>query len=194
MAYKDPKKQKANSKAYRKANPDKMKSRHKAWAEAHPEKIKEWGRIYRKANKLRLNAKCKAWRKANPEKMKAFNKIYREINAEKEKARVKAYHKANPEKGREFGRKRWALKHTTQVESINEKEVYLRDSWKCQICHKREHKTLKYPNPICASLDHIIPLSKGGTHTYKNVQLAHFGCNASKGPRVISKGEQMSLF
>jgi len=30
------------------------------------------------------------------------------------------------------------------------------------------------------SIDHIIPVSKGGTHTWDNVQLAHRGCNTKK--------------
>ncbi len=32
----------------------------------------------------------------------------------------------------------------------------------------------------CPSSDHIVPLSKGGKHSYENVQLAHFGCNLRK--------------
>lgn len=39
------------------------------------------------------------------------------------------------------------------------------------------------------TLDHIIPLSKGGTHTWDNVQLAHMSCNAGKCDR-LSGGEQ----
>jgi 5-methylcytosine-specific restriction endonuclease McrA len=31
---------------------------------------------------------------------------------------------------------------------------------------------------------YIVPLSKGGTHTYDNVQCAHFGCNSRKGNRA----------
>lgn len=53
----------------------------------------------------------------------------------------------------------------------------------CQICGQKTDKTnivnghirRKYP-----TVDHIIPLSKGGTHTWDNVQLAHMGCNAGK--------------
>lgn len=53
----------------------------------------------------------------------------------------------------------------------------------CQICGKPTDKTdvldghirKRYP-----TLDHIVPLSKGGTHTWDNVQLAHMGCNARK--------------
>lgn len=37
----------------------------------------------------------------------------------------------------------------------------------------------KYP-----SIDHIIPLSKGGTHSWDNVQLAHRKCNSRKGANI----------
>lgn len=36
-------------------------------------------------------------------------------------------------------------------------------------------------SPDCASLDHIKPLSKGGTHTLDNVQIVHPVVNALKG-------------
>ena len=36
-------------------------------------------------------------------------------------------------------------------------------------------------SPDCASLDHITPLSKGGTHTLDNVQIVHPVVNALKG-------------
>ena len=42
----------------------------------------------------------------------------------------------------------------------------------------RKYASKKYP-----SIDHIIPLAAGGTHSWDNVQLAHFSCNASKGKR-----------
>ena len=30
------------------------------------------------------------------------------------------------------------------------------------------------------SIDHVRPISKGGTHTWDNVKLAHRGCNTAK--------------
>lgn len=33
------------------------------------------------------------------------------------------------------------------------------------------------------SLDHIIALARGGTHTYENVQTSHLICNIRKGAR-----------
>ena len=40
------------------------------------------------------------------------------------------------------------------------------------------------PNANYPSVDHIIPLAKGGTHTWDNVQLAHFLCNSLKSDNV----------
>lgn len=41
------------------------------------------------------------------------------------------------------------------------------------------------------SIDHIVPLSQGGTHELANVQLAHYRCNLSKNNR--GSGEQLLL-
>lgn len=32
-----------------------------------------------------------------------------------------------------------------------------------------------------ATIDHIVPLAKGGTDEYENMQLAHYDCNQEKG-------------
>jgi 5-methylcytosine-specific restriction endonuclease McrA len=42
------------------------------------------------------------------------------------------------------------------------------------------------------SIDHVRPISKGGSHTWDNVMLAHKGCNSKKGNREtfeISSGQ-----
>jgi 5-methylcytosine-specific restriction endonuclease McrA len=51
--------------------------------------------------------------------------------------------------------------------------------------------TLHYQHPKAVSIDHIVPLSLGGHNTKANVQLAHLGCNISKGNR--GGGEQLRL-
>ena len=63
------------------------------------------------------------------------------------------------------------------------KKLIHRDKGICQICGKpidcydvSEHCV----GPYYPSIDHIIPLSKGGNHTWDNVQLAHMICNAKK--------------
>lgn len=60
------------------------------------------------------------------------------------------------------------------IESIPLDEIYERDGGMCGLCPN--HVPRKH-----ASLDHIIPISKGGRHTRENVQLAHRRCNFTKG-------------
>lgn len=80
--------------------------------------------------------------------------------------------------------KRRAQKFKTQVQNIIPVDVYIRDGWNCGICYGSVDPTSTFPDPMSPSLDHILPLSKGGTHTLDNVQLAHLRCNCSKGNRI----------
>lgn len=66
----------------------------------------------------------------------------------------------------------------TQVEHVSTLRVAKRDDWTCSIC--------KQPGVTRAtwSLDHVIPLSKGGSHTYGNIRLAHRVCNSRKNNKM----------
>jgi hypothetical protein len=59
--------------------------------------------------------------------------------------------------------------------------VYKRDGHQCQLCGWTFKDGEVHPHPRSPSIDHIIPLSRGGHHTYNNVQAACLACNASKG-------------
>lgn len=70
-------------------------------------------------------------------------------------------------------------------------DVAERDGHRCQLCGRAVRPSLAHPHPMSASLDHVVPLSKGGEHTMANVQLAHLDCNMRKGNRPA--GEQLRL-
>ncbi|WP_408962540.1 HNH endonuclease [Pseudanabaena mucicola] len=53
-------------------------------------------------------------------------------------------------------------------------EVWRRDSGQCVKCSSREN--LEY--------DHIIPVSKGGSNTTRNIELLCEACNRSKGANI----------
>lgn len=60
----------------------------------------------------------------------------------------------------------------------------------CAICGKPVDKTIKYPDPMSPTVDHIIPLSKGGDPTsLDNLQLAHRYCNRMKSDKIVQKAE-----
>lgn len=80
--------------------------------------------------------------------------------------------------------KRRSALASVEVESISRLKVYERDEWICGLCGLPVDPRLRHPDPMSASLDHILPISLGGSHTWDNVQLAHLHCNCSKGNRV----------
>lgn len=187
-------KRKGFQKGKQKMNKEAIKSYNKSYWKANKGKINAQRKANYNTNPEKAKAQCKAWRLANSAKERIRKKAWRKANPQKEQIQHRAWCKANRDKRRDASHKYRALKYQTEVEVIKEKEIYLRDGWVCQHCKKRVDKRFKYPNPMCASLDHIIPLSQGGTHTYKNVQLAHLGCNAGKKDRVLPQGEQMRMF
>lgn len=73
-------------------------------------------------------------------------------------------------------------------------KVARRDGWTCALCHLAVDSSRRYPDPAAPSLDHIAPLSLGGAHSMSNAQLAHLGCNRSKGaqPEVANHDEGSS--
>jgi len=75
------------------------------------------------------------------------------------------------------------------VERISYVEVFERDGWGCQLCGQPVDRSVAWPHPLFPSLDHIVPLSKGGRHEIGNVQLAHLRCNLSKGDSPLGSSK-----
>jgi 5-methylcytosine-specific restriction endonuclease McrA len=77
-------------------------------------------------------------------------------------------------------------------EPVSPELVFKRDGWRCQLCGQATPKRLRgSTDPRAPELDHIVPLSKGGEHSYLNAQCSCRACNLSKGSTI--KG-QLLLF
>jgi 5-methylcytosine-specific restriction endonuclease McrA len=77
-------------------------------------------------------------------------------------------------------RRRARLKNVL-VESVDPFKVFDRDGWRCQLCGTKTPKTKRGTYADNApELDHILPLSKGGEHSYLNTQCTCRRCNATK--------------
>lgn len=77
------------------------------------------------------------------------------------------------------------------VPGIRRSAVGERDGWLCGICGGPVDRALSFPDLGSQSLDHVVPMILGGGHTWENVQLAHFGCNLTKGYRVEPVTDQL---
>lgn len=99
----------------------------------------------------------------------------------------KALRKLRKKEKRLIGNHRKRAKHYgVYYEPVNKLKVFKRDKWKCKRCGvKVQNKVIHQPNT--AHLDHIVPISKGGPHTYTNVQTLCRECNMRKGDSMPSQ-------
>lgn len=73
-----------------------------------------------------------------------------------------------------------AQKRHDGAESFSRLEVLELSSWECHLCGDPIDPDCRYPNPLYGTVDHVVPLAKGGTHTLDNVKAAHHVCNSTK--------------
>lgn len=80
-----------------------------------------------------------------------------------------------------FERKRRKVERSERVEAL---KVFERDGWICQICGRQTRRDKRgTKHPMAPELDHVVPVSRGGAHTYANTQTACKRCNMAKGNR-----------
>lgn len=81
--------------------------------------------------------------------------------------------------------KRKAALRGARVETVDPFKVFDRDGWHCQLCGVQTPRAKRGTyEPDAPELDHIIPLSKGGEHSYRNTQCACRRCNGEKGDSI----------
>lgn len=79
---------------------------------------------------------------------------------------------------------RRARKLGATVEPFNSVEIFERDGWTCLICGDPIDRWAPYPHPDSVSLDHVVPLSRGGEHSRANTRCSHLRCNLRRGNRM----------
>lgn len=84
-----------------------------------------------------------------------------------------------------YTHERRAAQAAVTVENFPPSVVYIRDDWTCGLCGDPIDRNVRWPDPTSPSIDHIVPIAKGGEHSLKNVQAAHLGCNCRKGARLV---------
>jgi 5-methylcytosine-specific restriction endonuclease McrA len=76
---------------------------------------------------------------------------------------------------------------------VSRKAIFKRDGWRCQLCGRkvkrvsRRSKITGRLHPRTASLDHIVPLRRGGPNEEANCQCACLECNVRKNARMIGQ-------
>jgi len=115
-----------------------------------------------------------AYRATHHEEAAAYRASHREEKCDERRAYAVTYQTEHPEKRREYKATRRARKTDAFIEAIDRQTVFSRDAGLCGICQQGVEAANWH-------LDHIQPLSKGGQHSYDNVQVSHPVCNLRKG-------------
>jgi hypothetical protein len=84
--------------------------------------------------------------------------------------------------------KRRAIEKGVGAESVDPFKVFDRDRWRCQLCGTKTPRRQRGKNASNSpELDHIIPISKGGVHSYLNTQCLCRVCNSTKSSEIIGQ-------
>lgn len=93
-----------------------------------------------------------------------------------------------PERAATYDARRRALvAQARTAEVFAPRDVHTRDNWTCRLCLLPIDPKVAWPDPMSPSVDHVIPLSRGGAHAMHNVQSAHLGCNSRKGNSLMNE-------
>ena len=138
--------------------------RSRRWRENNPERAREVQRKHRENN---------------PGSSTAASRRYYAKNAENEKARSLEWRKRNPEAWKRIYtssvEKRRALKSGANAFLILPREIEQLYSRPCSECGSMKNQTI----------DHIVPLSRGGRHSVGNLQTLCSPCNSSKNRKLL---------
>lgn len=195
------------NKKWKKENPDRVKGYIKEWTRKNPEKVKASRKKYRKENseKIKISDKVyyqnnsekikrasKKWKKENPEKVKKIERRRRERNVEYERERKREYYQKNKEKMSiwqkhyrkenseqysKYRRNRTARKKNASGDGVMLSELIQTHGSSCYLCNKNS----------ATDIEHLIPLSRGGTNHVDNLRPACRSCNSKKGTKTLEE-------
>jgi len=133
-------------------------------------------RVYYEANREKVNERNNRWKKTPR-------------GREYMRQRSREWAKENPDAVRALCRRRSKRMRDARKVPYLDSDIFNRDNWVCQLCDKPIDPNAEYRNDDGSvnleykSIDHVIPISKGGADAPDNVQAAHLGCNIAKGAR-----------
>lgn len=160
--------------AWTEANPGAQQAREKVRRLANPAINRAKCKAYRAANLEASRAQSRAWANANSAQKKANAKAWAEANRDLVLSRSKAWAKANPGARRAHDNTRRARKTAAggQHTAADIKALFAAQKGKCAYCGV----SIKAGWHV----DHVVPLSKGGSNWPSNLALACQPCNLRK--------------
>lgn len=170
-------------KAYRERNRDKLNAQHRSRYAANPSRLRNHAKTYAKKYPERVKARYQRWREANKEHVQKYQEEHNKKRAEqmRQYARLRRKNMSVEDKLRQAedcARRRARMHNTPKLERISRKAIIERDHSTCYLCDR-----VLSAKEI--TLDHVIPLTKGGPHTFDNLKVACRPCNSRKRCKIL---------
>jgi 5-methylcytosine-specific restriction endonuclease McrA len=141
-------------------------------------------RKYRAANPEKVKASKKAWHAKNRETILPKMRAYYSTNKERLLAASRKYRsvwkKNNPHKVAEHNHLRRVRRHGNGNQNCDQKIKLLGLERFCHWCCDKLTK-------LNFTIDHVIPISRGGAHIPDNLVACCAYCNSSRGSKLISE-------
>jgi 5-methylcytosine-specific restriction endonuclease McrA len=156
------------------ANSDRVRARYLA---QRPERLRAMRERYWSMTPEERAAENRAGYQSDIEKSRAQRRAWYANNVEARAAYMRSYFEANRSR---FGSYRDARTQRIREQFVEEVDALVlleRHDGVCGICG---HDV----DPLDFHIDHVVPLSRGGEHSYTNTQPAHPLCNKRKGARL----------
>ena len=160
--------------AYRAENAERLRAyRHQPDVKA---RRNETTQTWRSANQEAVRVADRAAYKANPDRKRKATVAYRRANPDSVKQALAAWVKANPERRAEYNRNAKARRKMASGSHTNH-DIHALHKLQRGCCGVCRIKLTDF------HVDHVTPLSKGGTNDRLNLQLLCPGCNLRKGAK-----------
>ncbi len=188
---------------YRQQNPEKVAESLRKWRAQNRQYTRLYAQMYHRENVERRREYSRERRRRNPELVRRAKRRWRRRNIEAalemERERSRRWRRKNPEKGREKQRKYQAAARLADPQKAREKSRQSKQRWRARkrngVSYRitsRDLRKIKQRHCVACgsaadSLDHVIPLSRGGTHGIGNLAAMCRNCNSSKGARTITE-------
>jgi 5-methylcytosine-specific restriction endonuclease McrA len=152
---------------------------------AYNESMRSW----KKANREKVLASKKEYRQENSEKIKAYQSNYRLVRKDFLRERNNFFRRRNIHtyrvKQRQWDNRRRALKMGNGYSPYTLEQVLEEYGSICYLCEKRIDLSAPRKSGVEGwehglHLDHVIPLTKGGSDSLSNVAPTHARCNLVK--------------
>ena len=170
------------------AEPERYREKARAWRASHLEMAIARSRLWQSQHREHVRQYDHARRTGRPAgfyagewlRRRAYHDRYRMLNAEKVQAKGRRWRIENPDKNCEKqSRRRARLQLAERIDKVDRASLIKRDNSTCYLCG-----LILTDKQV--TLDHVVPLARGGSHTAENLRVACGPCNSRKGTRLIT--------